>query len=178
MTSQNSPQLSLAGVLIDTTPWATLRCATGDNAASVGLALRALLDADEPGLVPAIRNEIENYVVPQSSLQEAAEPTMRVLAAVFADNAARWVRVAALDLMYWIMRGSAGPGDLETAAAGLHQRCAERGRESLWLFVRQAADEPIFFDAVADVVSLIDTDGSAIAVLHSLAPDRDDSEPT
>lgn len=127
--------VGVAELVIRATDWSRLREANGP-AQGVGLALADLLAASTPNATREPYWRIENHVVVQGELFEAAEACSAVLVAAFANERPRHVRISALDLLVQILSGSASatPG----TPPDILERCQCAVREGLWGLVREA----------------------------------------
>jgi len=152
--------VGLAEELIEAIDWGSYRRLAGDSAAGVGQVLMSLLTSDR-GRVETARDFLENEIAPQSNLYSAAEPAVSVLAASLADPRPRWVRIAVLDLMFLILSGAPVQEEVERGNGALRERCIIRVRESLWLIVREAFADIACYEAVLDVLDIVDPGGAA-----------------
>lgn len=125
----------VAESLIRTTEWSRLRESCG-TAAGVGMALSALLSAESPDAIDDQYWRIENHVVVQGELYESAEACCAVLVAAFADERPHFVRIAALELLFQILRGYGS--DTPGTPTDILERCQRAVREGLWGIVREA----------------------------------------
>jgi hypothetical protein len=147
--------MALAEIELARVDWSKLREIAG-GADGVGRALGRLLAAGTPADATDAYWQIENHVVVQGELFEAAEPAVSVLVAAFADERPRHVRIAALDLLYQILAGLPGPVEREAGNDDLLARCQARAREGFWLLLHEfLAGESA---AALDVLKLIASD--------------------
>jgi hypothetical protein len=158
----------LAELLISLTDWSSYRKLGGDEAGSVGGDLSAFLTAEKAAVEP-LRNRLESEVAVQANLYSASVPVVRALAAALVEERPRWTRIAALDLMFLILRGASAPEEVARGEAGLSESCIAAARESLWSIVRVAKEDPACHDAVRDVLGVIDREGLALAVLEAFS---------
>jgi len=130
---------AVAGVaesLIQGTDWSKLREATG-TASGVGVALLDLLTASTPEATRDPYWRIENHVVVQGEVFEAAEACTGVLVAALVDERPRHVRICILDILFQILGGS--PSPTTGTPPDVLERCQAAAREGLWGLVREAA---------------------------------------
>jgi hypothetical protein len=145
--------IGLAEREIERISWGRLKEANG-SASEIGPALRRMLDARGPQEASTAYWQLENHVVVQGEVFEAAEATVSVLVAAFADERPRHVRIAALELLYQIL---AGEPNQSQGDQNLLVRCRERAREGLWLLIRELTEGE--HDAALDVLRfLLDED--------------------
>jgi hypothetical protein len=85
--------VGLAEGLIEATDWENYRRIAGVSAAGVEQFLMSLLKSDRERVEPA-RHSVENEIVHQANLYNAAEPAVSIVAASLADPWPRWVRIA------------------------------------------------------------------------------------
>lgn len=159
----------LAERLVAATDWGSYRGATGSSAAGLGDVLLSLLRSD-PGGAGSVMDHLENEVVPQANLYDAAEPAVSVLAATLADPRPRWVRIVALDLMFLILTGAPVAQEVEQGNGALLERCIARVRESMWLIAHVALADATCYDAAHDVLDIVDADGWITEFVESVGP--------
>lgn len=155
----------MAEHIIAVVDWRALRAASG-NGERVGVGLSRLLSAPTHAEVEEAYWQIENHAVAQGSLFEAAETTVSVLVAAFADERPRHVRIAALELLFQCLNPGAGPA-ADGAPRDIVERCHRAAREGAWGLVREAAVGER--RAAVDVLNALGSDGLSPAVLAALA---------
>lgn len=128
--------MGVAEHIIASTRWSALREATG-TAERVGSGLSRLLSAATPDEADRAYWEVENHAVVQGSLFEAAEASVSVLVAAFADERPRHVRIAALELLFQLLSGA--PAAAHEVPRDIVERCRSAAREGLWCLAREAA---------------------------------------
>src|SRR6266852_6321084 len=94
--------MGLAEREVERVEWGRLTELAG-SAERVGPALQRLLSARTAEESTGSYWQLENHVVAQASILEAAEPTVSVLVAALADERPRHVRIAGLDLLFQIL---------------------------------------------------------------------------
>lgn len=125
----------IAELVVYSTDWSCLQ-EIGGTAQGVGAALLDLLAAPTSQMASDAYWRIENHVVVQGELYQAAEVCTAVLVAAFADERPRHVRICALDLLFQILSGS--PSPTAGTPSDLLERCQSAAREGLWGLVREA----------------------------------------
>lgn len=135
--------------------WPTVGEASG-SAAAVPAAVRALLAAATPADVGEPYWELENHVVLQGQLFEAAALVVPALMASLVDERPRHVRISVLDLLFQIVSGEPHFEETERGVFGLTEICRDRAREGLWILYRELLDGER--DAARDVIELVETD--------------------
>jgi hypothetical protein len=127
-------ELRVAERLIQTIEWPHLRAMRGDGSA-IREALECLLSADNHEASRAAYWQIENHAFVQGELFEVAEACTSVLVASLADARPKFVRIAALDLLFNILNGypSLAPGTPDDILL----RCRRSARDGLWLLYRE-----------------------------------------
>jgi hypothetical protein len=128
--------MGLAECEIDRVNWANLTEATG-SAERIGAALRELLAAATPEEASDVYWKLENHIVVQGELFEAAEASTSVLVAALADERPRHIRIAALELLFQILSGQPSESKQTPTRPDLADRCRARAREGLWLLIRE-----------------------------------------
>lgn len=139
-------------------PWAQLADFTG-NAQDVEAAIADLLGAENPAICESAYWRIENRVVVQGTIYQAACPATRVLVSALADPRPEWVRVAILDLLFQILSGSPDPAE----EIDLSGQCNAIAREGLLLIVHEFMVGQA--DAARDVLELLACDFDYEALL-------------
>ncbi|MBT6485017.1 MAG: hypothetical protein HOK71_10125 [Planctomycetaceae bacterium] len=153
----------IAERLIELVDWPAERVITG-SAKDVGQALRELLSAEDPDSAGTAYWKLENHVVAQGSVFQAAEAVTRVLVSAFANDRPEFVKIAILDLLYQILTGEPDTSEVELGNQELVQRCRLRAREGLWLFFRELE---IPGDAAADVLNAITNDNDPLETISA-----------
>jgi hypothetical protein len=130
MKTSNAAERLLASI-----DWSILRALGGDGE-SVQHALRELLASENAEAAERAYWGVENHAFVQGELFEVSEACSSVLVASLVDPREKWVRVAALELMFQILSGhaSTSPG----TPNDIVQRCHRTVREGLWLLYREA----------------------------------------
>jgi len=125
--------MNIAEQLIEQTDWLRLQTEIGVGY-NTGYALSQLLSAVDLNSLEVAYWKLENYIVTQGTVYEAAEPATRVLVAALVDERPRSVKIAVMDLLFQILNGhSVDPPECDLIV----ERCLLLAREGLWLFVRE-----------------------------------------
>jgi hypothetical protein len=127
---------SLVTLELDRYDWANLR-EIGGSAEAVPDAIRGLLSAGAPEEFDRFYWRLENRVVAQRGLYEAALPVVSVLLAALADGVPSLVKVFVLSLLLEIVAGAPVPEEVAAGNAGLGDACRDAAREGLWLIYRE-----------------------------------------
>ena len=162
---------SLAEMEIRRVPWSTLRQASG-TAEQVPHALMDLLHAPTPELATQAYWRLENQVVVQGQLYQAAEPVVAVLmAALLAEESPRHVRLGVLELLFQILSGSAHGSEVALDNRCVDEVCRDRAREGLWILYREwVCGER---DAVGEIIKLIEADGTRFDAIRKVVEASD-----
>jgi hypothetical protein len=139
---------------IELVAWGELREASGD-AVQTASALRSLLSAQTPEEASAAYWQLENRIVVQGAVFEAAEAATAVVVAALAEPRPFHIRVAALELLFQILSGEPDATELARGNVHLVTRCRQRAREGLWVLIREFSSG-LAADAAADVLRIID----------------------
>ena len=158
----------LAELELDRWDWSGLRQATG-GASHVPAAIRALLSSASPDDLDEPYWLLENHVVSQGRLYQAALPVVSVLiAALTCADRPIWVRTGLLDLLFQLVNGTADESEVGIGEQDLALACKQAARQGLWVLYRELMDGDQ--DAAKDVLCEIEDDHARlIAVLATLA---------
>jgi hypothetical protein len=154
-------------VELQRTDWSAVREAAG-SAEAIPDAIRSLLTAPGPEDVGAPYWELENHVVLQGQLFEAAAVLVPVLLAALADERPRHVRIALLDLLFQIVSGEPHVEEIERGNIDLTEMCRARAREGLWVLYREFLVGER--DAARDVIELVETDSARVMAFLDARP--------
>jgi hypothetical protein len=110
----------------------------GGPATAVPLALRELFAARSPTEVEHAYWKLENHVVVQGQLFEAAIYVIPVLLAALATpERPRFVRIGILELLFQIVHGVTHEDEKKRGLADIDVRCKTAARTGLWLLYRE-----------------------------------------
>lgn len=154
-------------VELQRTDWSAVREATG-SASGVPLAIRSLLAAPTPDEVRPPYWDLENHVVVQGQLFEAAAVVVPVLIAALLDDRPRHVRIAVLDLLFQIVSAEPHAEEIERGNLDLTETCRARAREGLWLLYREFLVGER--DAALDVIEAVETDSARLMAFLDARP--------
>src|ERR1700712_1066210 len=116
--------------------WTQIREANG-TAASIPIAFRELLESESPNASVVAYWKLENHVVVQGSLFQAARCLLPAICAALVDfNRAKWVRVQLLELLYQLVAGVTHPEELTRGTGDLAGQCKAAAREGIWTLYR------------------------------------------
>jgi hypothetical protein len=157
----------LAELELNRWDWSRFRQATG-NAGHVPGAIRALLDSGTPDDVDIPYWKLENHIVVQGQLYQAALPAVSVLiAALTWTERPSWVRVGVLDLLFQLVNGTAHESEVTANGIDLAESCKQAARQGLWVLYRELLDGER--DAAKDVLFEIERNHDRLAaVLQTL----------
>lgn len=158
---------SLVEVELQRTDWSGVREAAGP-ATAIPEAIRSLLGAATPEETQPPYWKLENHVVLQGQLFEAAAVVVPVLLAALVDERPRHVRIALLDLLFQIVSGEPHLDEIERGVENLTETCRARAREGLWLLYREFLDGER--DAALDVIEVLETDSARLLAFLEARP--------
>lgn len=157
-------------------PWHRIRVQVGD-ASDVPEALLALARTRDAAETDAAYWRLDNHVVVQGALYEAAFHVIPFVLELLADRAGPG-RVALYDLLVEIANGQpAHPGDLVVADGGpvdLRAACRSRIRAGLDVARRDLTDggaDPPVRDRALDLLLLVERDRAGLRTVLRRAPD-------
>jgi hypothetical protein len=147
--------------------WSALRAVSG-HAGLVPDALRAMFKSTTPEEAKSAYWRLENYVVVQGQLSEAAVPVVSVVLAALAwPDRPRWVRISLLELLFQIVNGYSDQSEVALGSDDLDESCKASARQGLWVLYRELVDGERA--AAKDVLEVIEVDHDRlVAVLASL----------
>lgn len=151
---------TIASLEIERLNWPVVRHAYGP-ASQTPAALKELLAAQTPQECKLAYWKLENYVVVQGQVFEAAEYVVQVImAALVKPDRPRHVRIDLLELLFQIIHGIPHQQEIERGMADLVERCKDKARQGLWLLYRELLGES--HDAAKEIIELLDPDKSRI----------------
>jgi hypothetical protein len=129
---------SAVSVELNRYDWGTLATVEG-TAAGVPAAVAALVAATTEAEAEHAYSEtsLDNVVVVQGNLFQAAVPLVSVLCAALADELPAAAHSEVLRLIAEIVRGDTHHTEVEAGRPDLPERAQERARAGLWLFYRE-----------------------------------------
>ncbi len=127
---------SIAEVEIGRITWDDLRSA-GGFASTIPKALADLYGASTPEQAQDAYWRLENHVVVQGQLYQAAEQVVSVLLAMLSEERPRHVRISSLELLLQILMGEPHTQELSLGNANLAERCRNKAKEGLWTLYKE-----------------------------------------
>jgi hypothetical protein len=130
--------LSAVSMELSRHDWGSLQSVEG-TAAGVPSAVAALVAATTEAEAEHIYSEtsLDNVVVVQGNLFEAAVPLVSVLCAALTEDLPASARTETLRLIAEIVRGDTHRTEIEAGRPDLEVRAQELARAGLWLFYRE-----------------------------------------
>jgi hypothetical protein len=163
---------SLVELELERHDWGSLREIAG-SAEAVPDALRGLLAARAPAEIDRFYWRLENRVVAQGGLYQAALPVVSVLLAALVEGIPSTVKGSVLDLLFEIVAGSPTQEEVEAGNAGLGEACRDAAREGLWLIYRElwsAKSGSAVHDTAVEILRQIERDQDRLhLVLQAVA---------
>jgi hypothetical protein len=136
--------------------WEDLHVCGGGTAIEVPAALRDLFSASKVEAAQAAYWRLENSVVVQGQLYDAALATTWVLMAGLATDGVSSVSiVAALELLFQITHGVAHEDEIARGSVSLRESCIDAARTGLWSLYREWEAGT---DVAREVLELVETD--------------------
>lgn len=147
--------------------WTALMEADGP-ATEIPLAIRELLDASGPDDAVKAYWKLENHVVVQGSLFEAAVCTVSVISASLAfESRPKWVMIQLLELLFQIVSGEAHADEVARGRSDLGERCRTEASKSLWILYGLFQEEE-FSRAAREIIVQIDGSPQRLTTLDEL----------
>ena len=146
---------TLAELEIARVEWNSLRELIGP-ADKIPAALLDLFRASTESAADAAYWRLENHVVVQGQLFQAAEPVVSVLLAALLDQSPLHIRSRILELLFQILSGHPDESEVAASNEGLAERCKSKAREGLWVLYREMREGEQ--DAARECIELIELD--------------------
>ncbi|WP_143020363.1 hypothetical protein [Sinosporangium album] len=118
--------------------WDSIRVITG-KATEVPGGVQRMLTGYTEDQVSGAYWELENRVVVQGQLFEAAQYVVPALIVGLLEDLARPARHATLELLFQIVSGESHLSEVERGLPDLGESCRQRAREGLWVIYRELA---------------------------------------
>jgi hypothetical protein len=146
--------------------WESLRAIGPGQARKVPDAVRRLVSADSETDATAAYWELDNNVVVQGQLFEAARPLIPVLLAAVAGELTTPARLRVVDLIVEIASGRPDESEVALANTELGRDCRSAVRAGVWLFYEMLvrAEAPLRKRAV-QIIYAVDEDRTRVADL-------------
>jgi hypothetical protein len=122
------------------------------------------LSAATPGEADAAYWKLENHVVVQGQLFQAAESVVPVLLAALVEPRPEHVRASVLELLFQILAGHADETEVALSNGGVADACKARAREGLWVLYGELQFG--HREAAIECIELIETDPTRLAALR------------
>lgn len=150
--------------------WASIREADG-SAVNVPNAIRELLAARSSQEVNQAYWKLENHVVVQGQIFEAAVYTVPVLmAALTLPGRLLCVRIGLMELLFQILKGMPHQEEVDRGLDNLAEQCKGAARCGLWLLYRELFCDA--HDAAWELIELLDDNKSRVAFLMKQLRDK------
>ena len=167
-----SPANLLVEYELGAVDWGSLR-AMGDAAVVPG-AVRALVSAETSDAADAAYWHLDNNVVVQGQLFEAALPLVPVVLAALAGHLSAPARLRAMDLAVEIASGRPDVSETELGNTSLGRDCRAAFAEGLWLIYAQlSAEEASLRERAVQVVYAADPDRARVGTVLDEAAAND-----
>lgn len=137
-------------------------------ATEIPQAIRELLDASCPDEAAKAYWKLENHVVVQGSLFEAAVCTVSVICASLAyGSRPKWVMIELLELLFQIVCGESHADEVARGLGDLGERCRTEASKSLWILYG-LYQEGEHSQAVREIIEQIDGSPKRLTTLVEL----------
>ena len=147
--------------------WTAMMEADGP-ATKIPLAIWELLDASSPEDAVKAYWKLENHVVVQGSLFEAAVSTVSVIcASLVLGPRPKWVMIQLLELLFQIVSGESHSDEVKRGLSDLGERCRAEASKSLWLLYG-LFQEGEFARAAREIILQIDESPQRLTVLDKM----------
>jgi hypothetical protein len=152
--------------------WGSLATDHG-TAAEVPAAVTALVAATTAEEAAQLSGNLDNVVIVQSNLYEAAVPLVSVLCAALTDDLPAAARSRVLWLICHTVNGETHYSEIEAGRPDLEIRAREVARAGLWLFYRELLHgDPADTEDVVDILDVVETDRVRFERFRDLVKDR------
>lgn len=151
--------ISLVDIELSRVDWSRLRDVAGfaDYVPSV---IKALLNAESIEEAEELYWRIDNHVVVQGQLFEAAEYLVPVLMSSLLEINQDFIKYYVFDLLIQIVAGFPDRSEMALGNSEIRERCRAKAREGLWLLYND-----LLFgksEAAAEIIEIIETDASRL----------------
>ena len=165
----------LATAALEAVEWSRYRTADG-NAKSVPGSIRRLANACSDAEAKSAYWELDNHVVVQGTLHEAAEFVVAPLLALLEGNLEPVVRKWVFDLLFEIAMGNSP--ESSGRERSLEERCRDAAREGLWtLYALLLEPDPSRWRDTIHLLLVLDRDKARLKrVLERLKKDASDPD--
>lgn len=147
--------------------WDQIREANG-FASDIPKAFVELLNSETPQASSVAYWKLENHVVLQGSLFEAAVYIVPAICAALVDfGRPEWVKIQLLELFFQIVAGEAHSEEAERGLPDLGAACRAEATKGLWLLYRIFQDGELW-SAAREVIALIDNNRDRLLVIERI----------
>ncbi len=147
--------------------WSTMMEISGP-ATEIPQAILELLNASCPHEAVIAYWKLENHVVVQGALFEAAVCTVSVICASLAyGSRPKWVMIQLLELLFQIVSGESHADEVARGLGDLGERCRTEARNSLWILYG-LFQEGEFSQAAREIIKQIDRSPKRLTTLVKL----------
>ncbi|MFN7291315.1 MAG: hypothetical protein ACK5YR_06795 [Pirellula sp.] len=137
-------------------------------ATNVPLAIRELLGASCPEDAVKAYWKLENHVVVQGSLFEAAVCTVSVICASLVLNPRpKWVMIQLLELLFQLVSGESHSDEVKRGLTDLGEQCRAEASKSLWILYG-LFQEGEFSRAAREIIMQLDGSPQRLTTLDEL----------
>ena len=158
----------LVNVELDRIDWTKVEEASG-SAASIPLAFRSLLMATNLEEIKRAYWKLENHVVVQGRLYEAAAYIVPAICASLAQpDRPLLVRTWVLELLFQICNGYYVEDGPSTANADIVARCKNTSRRSLWLLYGELVKQQV--KITENIIKLLEDDAERLSLITKSIP--------
>ncbi len=131
-------------------------------------ALRDLVNSKSPDESKTAYWKLENHIVVQSQLFEAARYIVPALCAgLVQTDRPKWVRIQLLELLFQVVSGESAPEERTRGNCDLGDQCRTAAREGLWVLYRIFQERELG-RAAKEIIERIDQDPTRLGKLQEL----------
>ena len=164
--------LSAVSMELSRYDWGSLTTVHG-SAVDVPAAVVGLLAATTEAEAKRHGGDINDVVIVQCNLYEAAVPLVSVLCAALTDDLPAAARSWVLWLISEIVNGDTHRSEVEAGRPDLEVRAQELARAGLWLFYRELLHgDPANIRDVVDILDAVETDRDRFEQFRDQVKDR------
>jgi hypothetical protein len=130
-------------------------------------AIRELLAAATPEQAELAYWKLENHVVVQGQLFEAACFVVPIImTALLQEERPRFIQISLLELLFQIVHGESHCEETARGLANLRDRCRAAAREGLWILYHAFINRNLV--GAKEVIELIDKDTARLVILERM----------
>lgn len=151
---------------LDTTDWTTLRAMAPDGAGHIPHAVRSLVSARSVAEADSAYWQLDNQVVVQGQLFEAAAPLVPVLLAALTGHLEPVARVRFADLLVEITCGGPDESESTLGNSDLGRVCRRAAGTGIWLFYKMLlGHDAALRERALQIIYAVDEDRSRVAAV-------------